>query len=125
MQYIILDTSSILFAAANRKDAFRAVAERFSDSRILISKGVKRELAGISSNKGRKGAAARLSLEMLGYKKVNVDNVSGNVDSWIVTKASSRGVRAVVTNDDQLARKLRGRGVMVFKVSREGFLRQL
>ena len=123
MHYIILDTSSILFAAANRKDAFKAIEERFPNCKIMISKGVIRELRGISSNAGRKGSSARLSLEMLGYKKVNVDNVSGNVDSWIFRKASSPGVRAVVTNDDQLARKLRGGGTAVFKVSRDGFLR--
>ncbi len=123
MHYIILDTSSILFAAANRKDAFKAVEEKFPNCRILVSRGVFRELRGISSNAGKKGASARLSLEMLGYKKVNVDNVSGNVDSWISRKASSPGVRAVVTNDDQLARKLRQNGKTVFKVSRDGFLR--
>ncbi|MCL4403617.1 MAG: hypothetical protein M1500_03235 [Candidatus Marsarchaeota archaeon] len=123
MHYIILDTSSILFAAANKKDAFKAIEAKFPNCKIMISTGVLRELRGISSNAGRRGAAAKLSLEMLGYKKVNVDNVSGNVDSWISRKASSPGVRAIVTNDDQLARKLRGGGAAVFKISREGFLR--
>lgn len=123
MAYAIIDTSSILFGALYRKDAF-AIAERaFPGFGLMVSRGVIREMSGAARNMGAKGAAARAALSILKLKKIRVDNSTGNVDSWIVRKAASMPGTVVVTNDTELMMKLRSMGVRTAKLSKSGKLR--
>lgn len=123
MAYAIIDTSSILFGFSYRKDAF-AIAERaFSGLEPLVSRGTLRELEKASSNRGAKGAAARVALSILKLKKIRVDTNTGNVDSWIIRKAASMPGTVVVTNDTELLMKLKSLGVRTAKLSKSGKLR--
>ena len=121
--YVILDTSSMLFAMESRKSAIDTVELAHPGKRILISKGLIRELSGIGSGHGARAARARACLEILKLKNVEVDNNSGNVDKWILARACQKDVYCVVTNDTALFNKLRYKHIAVFKLSRSGMLK--
>ena len=123
MGYAIVDTSSILFGLAHRKDVFEIVERSLPGYAPLISKGIMRELGHHSLNKGTNGAAARAALSILKLKKIRVDNTSSNVDSWILRKAASVAGTLVVTNDTALLTKLRLVGVRTMKLSKSGKLK--
>ncbi|MCL5262342.1 MAG: hypothetical protein M1390_00675 [Candidatus Marsarchaeota archaeon] len=123
MRYVIVDTSSILFGLAHRKDVLGIAERSLPGFTPLISSGVIRELRHHSLNKGAKGASARAALSILKLKKIRVDNTSGDVDSWILRKAVSEAGSLVVTNDTPLLRKLRLSGVRVMKLSKSGKLK--
>ncbi len=76
-----------------------------------------------SSNRAANGAEARAALSMLKLKKIRVDNSIGNVDSWILRKAAGSPGTIVVTNDTELAMKLKSIGIRTAKLSKSGKLR--
>jgi rRNA-processing protein FCF1 len=120
---VFIDTSSILFGFSNKRDVFESVRGMFPSATTVISKGVIRELRGLSGNKGRKGSNARAALIAVKAKKVKVDNNTGNVDRWILSAAASTPDSVVITNDTDLGRALKRKGTVVFKISRDGSLR--
>jgi rRNA-processing protein FCF1 len=121
--YIILDTSSILFAMEGRKSALDTVMLKHPGKRILISEGVIKELTGIGSGNGKRAATARACLGILKLKNVEVDKNKGNVDLWILERAKEKDVYCVITNDTELFNKLRSKHIAVFKLSRNGMLK--
>lgn len=124
MAVAIIDTSSILFALRCRRDVFEALGRQLPSFRPMISKGVLRELEGISSNRGKRGALARYALLALKSKKVDVHNISARVDSWIARQAAKTRGSIVVTNDTELAERLASKGIVCFKFSRSGALKR-
>ncbi len=122
MENVIVDTSSILFGMAAKKDVFSIAAKRFHKP-VLISRGVLNELLGISKNKGRRGASARAALALIRVKNVKVHRDKGSVDSWIAGSAAKHNNTVVITNDTALFRKVRSVNRNVFKLSRSGTLR--
>lgn len=123
MRFAILDTSSILFGFSNMKDTFEIVKERFPGRGILVSKGVLRELAGISLNRGRRGTSARAALEAIRYKKIEVDNDNKDVDPWVVAAARRYPHSVVITNDTELYKKLKNINIESFKLTKDGHLK--
>ncbi|MCL5101883.1 MAG: hypothetical protein M1544_00800 [Candidatus Marsarchaeota archaeon] len=121
--YVIIDTSSMLFAMENRKSAVDEVERKFSGLKILVSAGLIGELAGIGSGSGKRAARARSCIDILKLKNVEVDKNKGNVDRWILRRAKENDVYCVVTNDTELFNKLRYKHVAVFKLSRSGMLK--
>lgn len=121
--YIIIDTSSMLFAMESRKSAIDSVELKYSSMKILISHGIIDELTGIGKGKGKRGARARSCLAILKLKNVKVDNNKGNVDRWILERSQKGDVYCAITNDTELFNKLRSRHVAVFKLSRNGMLK--
>ncbi|MEM3020507.1 MAG: DUF188 domain-containing protein [Candidatus Micrarchaeaceae archaeon] len=119
MLKVIVDTSAILYGFEYRKDVFDAIENRFGRYEAIISRGVLRELDKMSTNKGKKGAAARAALNALKAKNIKVDSTITYVDRWISKSAQADGA-AVVTNDSGLAAKLLSEGVRVFKMSKSG-----
>jgi len=121
--YIIIDTSSMLFAMESRKSAIDSVMLRYPAMDILVSKGLISELVGIGTSKGKRGAIARSCLAILKLKNVKVDNNKGNVDRWILERAQKDDVYCAITNDTELFNKLRSKNVAVLKLSRNGILK--
>ncbi len=119
---IIIDTSAMLFGLANRKDAFRSAEEQYPDCVALVSRGVIRELEGLSSGRGRKAGDARTALLILKSRRVKIDKDTGMVDDWIFARATGTGAM-VCTNDSELARKLCREGIGVVRMGRDGRLR--
>ncbi|MDE1811080.1 MAG: hypothetical protein KGH66_03500 [Candidatus Micrarchaeota archaeon] len=122
MDYIMVDTSSILFGMSYRKSALEAVKTKFPGLKPLVSKGIISELNKLSLNKGKKGAAAKAALAEITLKKIDVEGVTGYADSWILARAARFEGSVVVTNDTELARKLMNLHASVFKMSKNGFL---
>ncbi len=121
--YVIVDTSSMLFAMESRKSAIDTVELKYPGKGILISKGVIKELSGIGSGKGKRAATARSCLEILKLKNVKVDSNTGNVDRWILSRAGESDIYCVITNDTELFNRLRFKNIAVFKLSRNGILK--
>ena len=123
MKYAIIDTSSILFGFTYGRNVFESAMETFEGSKLLVSRGIITELTRFSSNKGAKGMRAKVALMEIKAKKISVDNISTNVDKWILYTAPRKGA-LVITNDTPLAKRLVFGGIKVFKMSRSGVLRK-
>jgi rRNA-processing protein FCF1 len=113
-----------MFGLSNNRSVFSSAHEQFHDYRPLVSKGIIRELVKLSSNKGNKGATARVALLEIKAKKINVDNISTYPDKWILDTASKRKDCIIVTNDTALAKRLRFAKENVYKISRSGILKR-
>ena len=122
MECVIVDTSSIIFGISNSIDVFEKISEMLPGCVMLISNGVQRELKGIGLGKGRNSKYARISLELIGKKKLTVRRDDGNVDAWILKETAS-GKCAVCTNDTKLRRSLRQNGAKVLTLGMDGRLR--
>jgi rRNA-processing protein FCF1 len=121
--YIIIDTSSILFGFSNRRDVFDIARRRFPGTEVLISAGILGELSKLAVNRGAKGAGAKTAIEALKYKKVDVDNSTGSVDSWIYAKSQEYPHSVVITNDTELYKKLKTSNIKCLKLTKAGLLR--
>ena len=123
MVFLIIDTSSIVFGFSNRKDVFEIARIRFPGYGMLISAGVLNELSKLAGNRGQKGAGAKTAIEALKYKKVDVDNNTGSVDSWIYAKSREYPHTVVITNDTELYKKLKSANINCLKLTKAGLLR--
>lgn len=122
MQYLIVDTSSIVFALSNKVDPFAEIRSMPS-TQILISKGVLRELRKLASGRGRYAKYARAAISLLNSNPhIRVEQDSGYVDSWIQHTASRMSC-SVCTNDIKLKRALKAKKIKVYSISRDGRLR--
>lgn len=122
MDYVIIDTSSILFGFSYNRNVFETAKEKFPRTKILVSRGIIKELTKLSSNKGKKGLRARVALLEIKAKKINVDNISIYPDKWILDTVIRNKNHVVITNDTALARKLLLAKVKAFKISKSGML---
>jgi len=122
LKYLILDTSSMLFGFSNNRNVFDIAMGEFPGYRPLVSIGIIHELNGLSQNKGKKGACARMALTEIRAKKIEIDNIN-RADGWILEKARRNRGSVVVTNDTLLAKRLLRFGTAVLKISRSGMLR--
>ncbi len=123
MDFLIIDTSSIVFGFSNKKDVFEIAHSRFPAYGILISAGILGELSKIARNRGGKGSGAKTAIESLKFKKVNVDNSTGSVDSWIYAKSQEYPHSVVITNDTELYKKLKTSNIKCLKLTKAGLLR--
>lgn len=120
----IVDTSSIMFGFAYKKDVFNSVYERFPDYTSAVSNGIVNELTRFSTIKGKKGIAAKIGLLALKSKNVRVYKNNTSVDSWIIKEALLDKESIVISNDTALARILSKKGVPCFKMSKSGMLKR-
>ncbi|MCL5430530.1 MAG: hypothetical protein M1504_03580 [Candidatus Marsarchaeota archaeon] len=123
MPYVIIDTSSILFGFKYRKDVFDIARYKLTGSKLMISRGVLRELNRLSQNKGKKGATARAALLTIKYKKIEIDNNNAVVDKWILSVARKLAGPVVITNDTELSMRLKALDVKCLKLTRDGLLK--
>ena len=119
---VLVDTSSILFGFANKRNVFEALEEAMPGYAQVISLGVVREIEKFANSrmKTRPGAAAALAY--VTESDLHIDNSSEHVDSWIEKRAEARG-SAVCTNDIKLKRSLRSAGVRTVSIARGGKVR--
>ena len=120
MERVIVDSSSILFALSNKVDLFEKIAGRFPDLRACVPSGVVRELGEIANGRRRESTHARIGLEIIGKSGIEIIRSSGYVDDWIVK--NSRKTDIVCTNDTELRRRLKARGIIATSISRGGRL---
>ncbi len=120
MHGIIIDTSSILFGLSNKVDAFKKVEEQLNLSPI-ISKGVLNELTEISKSRKSASKYAKVALLLIERHGIRTEENDAYVDKWILSSAKAFG--SVCTNDTNLKKALRARGITVYSISRDGILR--
>jgi rRNA-processing protein FCF1 len=121
--YVIIDTSSIVFGLSNRKDVFETASNTLPRTKPLISKGIINELTKISKNRGRKGASARVALQLIHSRGIRVERSEAGADIWILTFSKIHRDTVVITNDSTLARRLKSIGVQTLKVTKSGLLK--
>ncbi len=115
---VILDTNFLMIPCTENIDIFqeiqRLVKERYG---IFTFSGVIRELGKIRDSEGSKGRdkiAARVALQMVEKKDINVLESHEKVDEAIIDFAKRDGENTIVcTNDKELKRKLRRSNVRV------------
>ncbi|VVB76927.1 Uncharacterised protein [uncultured archaeon] len=121
MRKAILDTSSIIFACSYMKDIFE-IAEDQLEAKVVVSKGVIRELRGIASGRTKEGKASRIALEFMKRHDIEVVEDNGEVDEWILRAGRSEGTY-VCTNDIKLKEALKRKGKRALSVSESEVLR--
>jgi rRNA-processing protein FCF1 len=122
MQYLILDTSSILFATSNKRDIFESVKEYNPEHAPLISRGIMSELKRIGDSEKGKAKFAAAALYLIKEHQPDIVNNNDDVDGWILAEAEKRKCD-VCTNDIALKKALKSMGIQVFSISRDGRLR--
>jgi rRNA-processing protein FCF1 len=121
---VLIDTSSLVYGFANRKDAIGIVAREFPSCKIELSRGILRELNGIAENRGKRGAAAKAALLAINFKRIVINKDNTDVDSWLLSRAVSLdGDCVVITNDSELKARLKANGAGSLRLTREGILR--
>jgi rRNA-processing protein FCF1 len=121
MHRVILDTSSIVFAFSRKADIFESAEDRLH-ARIVVSRGVMRELNSIALRRTKAGRAAKVALEMLKKYTVDVEDDDRQADKWILDAGMDSDIY-VCTNDIRLKQELRKRGKLALSVSENGVLR--
>ncbi|MEM0201290.1 MAG: hypothetical protein QXD23_02690 [Candidatus Micrarchaeaceae archaeon] len=121
---IIVDTNAILFGLKYNKNIFEVLLENeeYSHLKILISKGVIRELKKFSLSSKKLKIEASIAINIIQNMQLIIDNSNQYVDSWILSK-SLKGNVLVCTNDIKLKRKLKSLGVGVISITKTGKLR--
>lgn len=117
MHAIIVDTSSIIFAASVGVDPFEKLLENES-AQLVVSQGIVSELRRISQKKTKEGRASRLALQMMEKRPIEVVSDKGNADRWILSYAKKGD--EVCTNDIALKERLRIKGIKVITISKDG-----
>jgi len=121
MHILIIDTSSILFCLSNNIDLLSAVNEAFPGYGIAVSKGIIKELNGLSNSRKRSARYAGIAVRMLKRANAYVFENDENADKWLIEIAGPD--KTICTNDSKLRRALRARGANVVSVARDGKLR--
>jgi rRNA-processing protein FCF1 len=123
MNYIILDTSAIIFGLSNGVDVFNALHDQMPERRIMISTGILKELNRISEGMGRFSKFAKVAINLLErYPDIKVVKDGTYVDKWIAQTAAAPGY-VVCSNDSKLKRELKTKGISVFSMTRSGIIR--
>ena len=80
------------------------------------------ELKKISTKKGKDGTAAKIGLKLIGMNDVDIVRVKGrNCDKAILDYASRENC-IVATNDKELIKALKSRGVKIIRLKQKKFL---
>ena len=119
---IILDTNALMVPAEFGVDIFSELSKLGFDEWIVPS-GVARELEGIASRgRGKGRSAARVARALTDRcQMIEAEGAAGNVDDSIMELAVEMKV-AVFTNDAELKRRLRERGVKVVYLRQRSYL---
>lgn len=116
MRNIILDTNFLLIPYQFHIDIFRGIRNVVEGKyEVFILTGVIEELKTISKNKGKKGAAARLGLNLAEQNHLKEIMSKGNVDNWILKNAKENNW-IICTTDIPLKHKLKNNGVKVISL---------
>ena len=116
---VILDTNGLMVPAEFGVDIFSEL-EALDFDEWIVPSGVVRELESIASRgRGKGKGAARVALSLLDRCRIVV--TEGNVDDSIL-KLAIESKAAVFTNDSELRKRLRDRGVKVVYLRQRSYL---
>jgi len=113
---ILLDTNFLLVPYQFKLDIFAKLGEVIEGPHsFIVPTGVIQELQGLSTGKGKEGAAARFALKLIRTRKPLEVESSGNVDNWILEYAKKTRI-IVATNDRTLRSRLKRKRVKVISL---------
>lgn len=119
----LLDTNSLLIPGKFKLDIFREL-EKFGKPELYTLELIIQELEKISQGSGPDSRHAKLGLGLINKKKVKVLESQGNTDSEIIRIALKEGM-FVCTQDRELIKKLRDRGVKIISLRQKKYLTKL
>ena len=122
MQYIIMDTSSIIFSLTSKRDPFQAVRDTPPYYIPMVSEGMLRELQSIRARREKYSKYAAAALLLIPLSNVEIVKDMSSVDAWIMGYAKKTG-SAVCTNDIALKKALKKAKIRAFSMTRSGTLR--
>lgn len=110
---VFIDTNFWLIFYLQKIDLFSELERLLIKFKVVVSQGVIKELKSIQKrSKGKEGTAAKIALELIEKREVEVINDESEVDDFILKIAQKSNKNLVVcTNDKELRRKLRKLGV--------------
>jgi len=108
---VLLDTNALLLPHQHGVDVFSEIDRLITETHETITLStVAGELKALADSASEDGVAANVGLRLLEGKKVKMVPSSGPVDDAIVEYAASKNA-VVCTNDRDLKRRLKARGV--------------
>ncbi|MFH1721894.1 MAG: PIN domain-containing protein [Candidatus Altiarchaeota archaeon] len=109
---VVLDTNFLLIPAQFKLDIFENLDAAIPGKKIFVTpQGVIEELKSIKlSSKGIDGIAAKVALELIAEKHVEIIPSEGEVDDFIVEYASENKA-CVATCDKELKKRLKNKGI--------------
>jgi hypothetical protein len=120
MPKILLDTNFLLIPAQFHVDVFEALKEHGDEFIILSPVAV--ELEKLSRSAGKKGAEARVALQLIEKKHIKtVAVIEKNTDTALM-KYAEKYSYAVATNDKKLIKRLRSKGIKIIRLRQKKFL---
>lgn len=122
MDYVVVDTSSIIFGLSNKIDVFERIPEELN-CKVVVSEGIVNELKKIGTGSGKFSKFGKVAIDLLKTNnKVKLVNDEEYVDNWIIDMAMKNGYK-VCTNDIKLKKELKEMGIRAFSLSRNGAVR--
>ena len=117
---VLLDANALMMPAQFSIDLFDELRQLVGAFEPLVLETVTRELAGISSGRGRDAAAARYGLSVAqGCRTVQISEPADcSVDEQVIRYARETGC-FVVTNDRRLRERLLSQGVGVISMRKQ------
>jgi len=125
---IIIDTNFLLAPVEHKVDVFSKLKE-FGNDFIILSSSI-RELKNLAKNRGKKGIAARIALEIINKRKIRIVGISTRMhaDAAIINYCKSWKTRdpdaeiVVATNDLRLMKALKKHGVKIVRLRQRKYL---
>jgi uncharacterized protein len=102
---ILLDTSALMIPGNFGVDIFTEIDQACPGAELYTLTTAVNELRELAQNRGKKGAAARLALQLIDIKNVKVYSAKGHTDNTILQMEDF----AVATTDTELIEKLKER----------------
>ena len=117
---VLLDTNALMMPSQFQIDLFEELRMLLGSFEPVVLSGVLDELAGLSRDRGRDGAAARMGLSLGGTCTVVESNTmdSASVDAQVIEYAAKNSC-LVVTNDRRVREALFARGIGVISLRKQ------
>lgn len=120
MKRIFLDSSFLLSSAEFNVDWFSEFERLFGRFEVVVLSGVLKELEGLSQGSSKKSRQAKLALLVLEKKKYSLKESRGNVDGALVNLPLKTDL--VATQDAELKRRVKARGISVLVLKQKQFV---
>ncbi|MBI2971641.1 MAG: hypothetical protein HYY37_04465 [Candidatus Aenigmarchaeota archaeon] len=117
MQQILLDTNVLLLPVQRKVDIF----DELRDAELLVLASSIRELEQLSKGKGRPGAQAKATLQLLRSRNISILPTKLRGDSAIMQYARANPSVTVATNDKQLIKALQAKGITILRLRQKKY----
>jgi rRNA-processing protein FCF1 len=114
---VLLDTNFLMVPHQFGVDIF----EFLKDYTLVVLSPCVKELETLSKKKSEDGIAAKIALQLIEKKKVEIVKAEENADNAIVEYAKKHNI-AVATNDKELMKALKTSGIRIIRLRQNKYL---